>query len=159
VEILNLGGASDNNSSAPKARKKMGVLLGIGALAAVTGLGSTLAATITLNNNTDVEFGQGVVQTTSCDPDDGITVTPVSTFDGDGGDEGEGSFNLATIDLTGIDANCSDKTLTLKGYGDIGETVLFTGQVINPGANATVTPDTVVDASDVYKITLESSDS
>ena len=78
MEILNLGGAEDSYSPAPKSRKKLRVILGIGALAAVTGLGSTLAANISLNGGGNVEFGQGVATTAACD--DTITLTPVSTF-------------------------------------------------------------------------------
>jgi hypothetical protein len=169
VEILNLGGASDDNSSAPKARKKMGVLLGIGALAAVTGLGSTLAANISLNSATGgaVEFGQGVVTTAACDSD-GITVTPVSAFDNS---VDPAVFNLASIGLTDIDvsgdpaAACSGKTLTIKGYGDTDPTALFTTDVVVDSSSETIdmtttNPDILATilASDLYKITIESTD-
>jgi hypothetical protein len=51
--------------------------LGIGALAAVVAVASTLAANININSG-PVEFGQGVAQTTACD--DSITVTPRTQF-------------------------------------------------------------------------------
>jgi hypothetical protein len=53
------------------------VILGIGALAAVVAVASTLAANININSG-PVEFGQGVAQTTACD--DSITVTPRTQF-------------------------------------------------------------------------------
>jgi hypothetical protein len=168
VEILNLGGASDDNSSAPKARKKLGVLLGIGALAAVTGLGSTLAANISLNSATSgaVEFGQGVVTTAACDST--ITVTPISAFDNS---VSPAVFNLASIGLTDIDvsgdpaAACYGKTFTIKGFKDTDPEPLFTTDFIVDSSSedidmTTTNVDilTTVLASDLYKITIESTD-
>jgi hypothetical protein len=98
VEILNLGGAAESNTPAPKSRKKLRVILGIGALAAVTGLGSTLAANISLNGGGNVEFGQGVATTAACDDD--ITLTPVSTFSNSYEDA---TFAMTAIQISGID--------------------------------------------------------
>jgi hypothetical protein len=137
VEILNLGGASDNNASAPKAGKKLRVLLGIGALAAVTGIGSTLAANISLNGGNNVEFGQGVVTTAACDGT--IDVAPVSTFvnsDGATPTPSTARFDLGSIDFSGIDITaqgdpddsdiegCDGKTFTIKAFGDTSSTPL-----------------------------------
>jgi len=98
VEILNLGGAAESNSPAPKARKKLRVLLGIGALAAVTGIGSTLAPNISLNGGGNVEFGQGVATTAACDDD--ITLTPISEFSNT---EEDATFAMTAIQISGID--------------------------------------------------------
>ena len=98
MEILNLGGAAEGNSSAPKSRKKLRVLLGIGALAAVTGIGSTLAANISLNGGGNVEFGQGVATTAACDND--ITLTPISTFSNT---EEDSIFAMTAIEVNHID--------------------------------------------------------
>ena len=76
MDILNLGGV--NEPSERPSKKKLKVIIGIGLLAGVMGMGSTLAASITLNGGTAVEFGQGVQLVTACD--DAITVTPTSTF-------------------------------------------------------------------------------
>ena len=70
--LLNLDGPSGRNFGKP-----FKVILGIGALAAVVAVASTLAANISINSG-PVEFGQGVAQTTACD--DSITVTPRSQF-------------------------------------------------------------------------------
>ena len=196
MEILNLGGASDNNSSAPKTGKKLRVLLGIGALAAVTGIGSTLAANITLSGDNAVEFGQGVVTTAACDGT--ITVAPVSTFvNASPSASPAARFDLGSIDFSGIDTTaCSGKTFTIKAFGDTNSAPLdfistevdsspvtvdeITVTLDNTGtfalANAltgvsisangsdgfTITLDTVtttvIGADQVYKITVESSD-
>ena len=187
MEILNLGGAPDNNSSAPKAGKKLRVLLGIGALAAVTGIGSTLAANITLNSASSgrVEFGQGLVTTAACDSD-GINVAPASTFVNATATP-EARFNLSSIVFSGInETTCDGKTFTIKGFGDTNATpVAFvggvqsvlvklvgttfqevsaqTGVTVADGATGIFTIDfsslaTPVAADAVYKITVESSD-
>ena len=133
MEILNLGGASDNNSSAPKTGKKLRVLLGIGALAAVTGIGSTLAANISLGDG-NVEFGQGVVTTAACDGD--ITIAPSSIFVNpspapSGSPATTARFDLGTIALSDVDTSaqdpstddhvgCAGATLTIKAYGESG---------------------------------------
>jgi hypothetical protein len=101
VEILNLGGAADNYSPASKSRKKLRVILGIGALAAVTGIGSTLAANISLNGGGNVEFGQGVATTAACDDD--ITLTPVSTFSNASYAYDDATFAMTAIQISGID--------------------------------------------------------
>ena len=101
MEILNLGSAAEENSPAPKARKKLRVILGIGALAAVTGIGSTLAANISLNGGGNVEFGQGVATTAACDDD--ITLTPVSTFSNASYGYDEATFTMTAIQVSGID--------------------------------------------------------
>jgi hypothetical protein len=101
VEILNLGSSAEDRAPAPKARKKLRVILGIGALAAVTGLGSTLAANISLNGGGNVEFGQGVATTAACDDD--ITLTPVSEFSNTSYGYDEATFTMTAIQVSGID--------------------------------------------------------
>ena len=161
MEILNLGGASDNNSSAPKARKKLGVLLGIGAVAAVTGIGSTLAANISLNSATAgaVEFGQGVVTTAACDSD-GIDVAPIATFDNTAS-----VFELTSIELSGIAAGCAGKYFTIKAYDEAGGDPLgIDGEYGNSyveivsGTTMSIYLDGTALADSIYKITIESTD-
>ena len=168
MEILNLGGAQESTPSSPKSRKPLRVLLGIGALAAVTGIGSTLAANITLNGGDGVEFGQGVVTTAACD--DGILVTPISTFV-----NSSSSFVLDSINFSGIDlTDCDNKTFTIKAYNDTDAGSLylnsgvdyievtlssstFTGSgVTTSGDGFSLELDNTLDAGSVYKITVES---
>ena len=155
MEILNLGGAQESTPSSPKSRKPLRVLLGIGALAAVTGIGSTLAANITLNGDVDVEFGQGVVTTAACDST--ITVTPVSEFTNGTGDTG--AFYLTYVNLSLIESTCDSKTLTVKGYKDTDPTAVFSEEIFSSAGTAQVnlTGDLIL-AEDIYKITVESSD-
>ena len=72
MSILNFDGPSGRNFGKP-----LKTVLGIGALAAVVAVASTLAANININSG-PVEFGQGVAQTTACD--DSIMITPRSSF-------------------------------------------------------------------------------
>jgi len=173
VEILNLGGAEEHTPSSPKSRKPLRVFLGIGALAAVTGIGSTLAANITLSGDNTVEFGQGVVTTAACDND--ILVTPISTFV-----NSDDQFALDSIDFSNIDSTeCNNKTFTIKAYqdtdnnplylndepgGDVIEVTLSGGVFAGTGVTANASNgflldlDNNLDAGDVYKITVESND-
>ena len=109
VEILNLGGTAEGKAQAPKSRKKIRVILGIGALAAVTGIGSTLAANISLNGGGNVEFGQGVATTAACD--DSITLTPVSEFSNT---EEDAAFAMTAIQISNLD-------ITPEGWDSDGE--------------------------------------
>lgn len=107
-----------NDSLKPKNRKSIKVLAFAGLVGALA-LGSTFAANINLNGDSNVEFGQGVVTTTACD-DDGITVTPFSTFINA---PGVATHKLTSIKLSGIDTRegkCAGKTFVIKAYGDGG---------------------------------------
>ena len=122
MEILNLGGSNDSSGPAPK--KKFKVLLGVGLLAAVMGMGSTLAASITLSSGSPVEFGQGVAATTACDAS--LTVTPYSTYanreTATAGDFLFSSVTISNLDTattsTSTGAGCGGRVLVLKAYTD-----------------------------------------
>jgi hypothetical protein len=166
VEILNLGGAPDNNSSAPKAGKRLRVLLGIGALAAATGIGSTLAANISLNGGNDVEFGQGVVTTAACS--DAITVTPVTSFV-NVASPGTSYFELDRIDLSNVDSDCTGKYFLIRAYNNTdGSSPLNVFNGAGGFATTAITVDGEGDVSvelpggdsveSVFKFTIESFD-
>jgi hypothetical protein len=110
------------NSSRPVRKKSSSskVMLGLAGIAAVALLGSTLAANISLNSGTGVEFGQGVALTTACD--DSITSTPAATFVNAANG---GSFNFSTVAFSGVSSACLGKTFTLKAYGDSSATPLI----------------------------------
>ena len=121
MEILNLGGSHE--PSARPSKKKFKVVLGIGLLAGVLGLGSTLAATINLGTGATVEFGQGISATTACD--DSVTVVPGSTFKNAAGTAGD--FQLTSVTISGINsaandlltgAGCGGQTFILHAYTD-----------------------------------------
>ena len=161
-------------------KKPLKLIFGIGALAGIISLGSTLAANIALNTGAPIEFGQGVAQTTSCDAD--VTVTPYSTFVNS---EGAGAFALSSINVSGISSDCAGKEFTIKAYSDSPSTQLdlldgvsainvldsgskfaiatTTGLSITSDGNTgfTLTFDAAsspVSADSVYRITIESSD-
>ena len=93
--------------------KAVKLILGIGSLAAVIGLGSTLAASINLNAGAAVEFGQGVAQTTACDSN--VVVTPLSTFVNS---EGGGDFLFTSFTVSDVSSECDGKIFTIKAYKD-----------------------------------------
>ena len=109
------------NSSRPVRKKSSSskVMLGLAGIAAVALLGSTLAANISLNSGSGVEFGQGVALTTACD--DSITSTPAATFVNAAGG---GGFNFSTVAFSNVSSACWGKTFTLKAYGDTSATPL-----------------------------------
>jgi len=78
MSILNLSGPRGRQPRSPRALR---IWIGIGVIAAVVGVGSTLAANISINGGTSAEFGQGVERTVYCGGDYPITVTPISAFD------------------------------------------------------------------------------
>ena len=109
------------NASRPVRKKSSSskAMLGLAGIAAVALLGSTLAANISLNSGTGVEFGQGVAQTTACD--DSITMTPTASFVNAANG---GGFNFSTVALSNVSSACLGDVFTLKAYGDSSATPL-----------------------------------
>ena len=158
------------NSPRP-ARKKSSsskIILGFASVAAVAMLGSTLAASISLNSGASVEFGQGVAQTTACD--DSITLTPISTFNNSAD---PARFEFTSFTVTGVDnPACDNKLFTVNAYESTGGTVgtyTFTwatggGTPLNGSfdlTSGTFTLTTALDltssADNIAKLTLETS--
>ena len=96
------------NSHKPRMNKS---ILGFGILVGFIALGSTLAASINLNDGTPVEFGQGVAQTTACDSN--ITITPFSSFVNS---EENPDFYFNSFSVSDISSSCSGKIFTIKAY-------------------------------------------
>ena len=121
------------NSSRPVRKKSSSskVMLGLAGIAAVALLGSTLAANISLNGGSGVEFGQGVALTSACDSD-GITATPTATFVNAAS---AGGFNFSTVAFTNVSSACLGKTFTLKAYGDTSATPLNLATVTSTAYN------------------------
>jgi len=177
MSLLNFD-SKDNQT--PRNRKSLKLVLGVGALVGVVALGSTLAASINLNGGGPVEFGQGVTQTTSCDSE--ILVTPYSSFiNGDPGAFMLSSLMLSQVDTTDqLDSSegCAGKSFLIKLYEENGDlintsyTISVSGSgmfsssdgnlsaIEEDGTNSSLTltfnPAEVL-ASDVYRITIESS--
>ena len=170
------------SGSMPKGEKKsLKIFLGIGLLAGTIALGSTLAASINLNDSGPVEFGQGVTQTTSCDSE--VEVTPISSFvNSDGG--GDFKFSAITLsDLDGTDqaessVGCAGKTFTIKAYDSYGYQLQPTYEISvdangnfssqsgvtdgmeegseNSSATITFSGGILTSAESIYRITVES---
>lgn len=177
---------SDLEPSRGGRKKSFKTIIGIGAIAGVVVLGSTLAASINLNGGGPVEFGQGVTQATACDSE--ILITPYSSFVN--GNPGEFKFSgvmLSQVDITAQDDSndegCAGKTFLIKLYKAnndlIGTSYTISvesdGSFSSPdgeletsggtsrrasGSSEQVTltfTDPAVAATDVYTITIESS--
>ena len=81
------------SSNKSKSYKKA---LRVGGAISLVGVGSTFAANISLNNDANVEFGQGVAQTAACDSD-GFFVNPVSYYDNT-----SSTFRLDYVEVSGL---------------------------------------------------------
>ena len=187
-----------DNKPGRNMRKPFKLVLGIGTLAAVVAVTTTLASNININAG-PVEFGQGVAQTTACD--DSIMVTPVSAFVNGPMPSASPSpsstptstpsptptaaFYLDTIALSEIDSSesgCAGKYFTIKAYDNSNSdplefypgtdflTIYDEGNAFtsNQGgmhvgyedgsAVSIYIHSPTLSASEVYKITIESSD-
>lgn len=104
------------------------MVFGAAVLLALPLIGTTLAASISINSGSSVQFGQGVIQATACD--EAITVTANTSFTNA---SGAGSFNVDTITLSGIADACSAKTFTVRAY----DTTTATPLTVNSGGTPT----------------------
>jgi hypothetical protein len=100
-----------DESSKKKSKTKYKAALGVGSVVSLFGIGSTLAANISLNGGGNVEFGQGVATTAACD-EDGFNVTPVTSFDNDAG-----IFRVETVEVTGVNLTPEGTGYGLSGSG------------------------------------------
>jgi hypothetical protein len=103
-----------------KSGKSVKGLVAFALFGVVAVLGSTLAANISLNNASAIEFGQGVAVTAACD-NDLITATPIAAFSNV---TAGGGFTLSTVSFSGVSSNCLNKVFTLMAYGDSSATPL-----------------------------------
>ena len=135
MSILNLNGPSGRSARSPRVVK---VWVGIGLLVAVLGIGSTLAANITINGGNSAEFGQGVQRTVYCGSGASypITVTPISSYSNPAPEDiaqaaqsadpkasesaAAGSFYLSGIQVSDIDQACSGINFVVSVYDNKG---------------------------------------
>ena len=109
MSILNLNAPQGR---APRNQKTTRIWLGVGLLVAVLGIGSTFAANITLNNNQNTEFGQGVQATAYCGGSAvTLTVTPFSSYKNSGN-----TFYTTGFRVTGIPVSCTDTDFNMNFY-------------------------------------------
>ena len=180
MEILSFQGG---DSSSPKKKKSLKVILGLSVIAGVAVFGSTLAASVTINSGAAFQFGQGIVTASACDS--AITVAATNTFTNATG--GTGTFKVNTVTVSGIADACDGKTFKISAYNDTANSTalnlvsgsvtaaLFTYNKTTPASSTgkatgttlsgtastdagsvTITIDTpYLDASTVNKLTLE----
>jgi len=78
-------------------------------------LQSTLAANLSINSGTPVEFGQGISATTACSGETVLTMTPNSVFTNSAG---SGAHYLGSITVSNIPLGCYGKDFTINAYND-----------------------------------------
>jgi hypothetical protein len=76
---------------------------------------STLAANISLNSNSPIEFGQGISQTVACSGNSLLTITPNSTFVNS---SGAGVYYLSSVTVSGVPDNCDGSDFSINAYGN-----------------------------------------
>ena len=117
----------EQGSQKPRRNRKLIAAISIGAIVAAFSLSTTLAARLTLNTNGRAEFGQGKIETTTCDTN-GIKVTPINSFFNKAD---AGSFTFNAIQLEKISANCVGKDFIIKVYNKAGQAIELTNDGIN----------------------------
>jgi hypothetical protein len=119
------------------------------------GMSTTLAGTITLNNDSGVvEFGQGIVTAAACDAS--IRITPSTTYDTDLAKfdvtrlvvDGIGTAASDTRVATQIAEGCLGKLFTLRAYTETGVALTFTSST-NQTQDA-ITFRTIAETSTVW---------
>lgn len=109
MSILNLNAPQGR---APRSGKTTKIWLGVGLLVAVLGIGSTLAANISLNGNQPTEFGQGVESTAYCGGNSvTLTATPYATYN-----NSSSSFSTTSFKISGIPVACSGTDFNISFY-------------------------------------------
>lgn len=104
------GAFSGSSEPAKKKNKKNGAILLISGIALATSIGGVFAAnSITINGGSDIEFGQGVAATSTCDID-GIDAAISQELPAGSTTE----FVVRSVDLTNIDAGCSGVDLVVS---------------------------------------------
>ena len=107
----------------PVPKKKISSLLGLIALLAGGAffVQTTLAANVSLNSGSPIEFGQGISLLTACSGANSITVTPQSSFiNASGG----GAYYFSSILVSGVPDSCQGYDFTFNVYGATGDTPL-----------------------------------
>jgi len=86
-----------------------------------TYLQTTLAANISLNTGSPVEFGQGISVTAACSGASVLTMTPNSSFSNA---SGGGSFYLTSVTVSGIPSGCNGVDFNISAYDSTTSTAL-----------------------------------
>jgi len=84
-------------------------------------LQNTFAANISLSNNAQVEFGQGVQVAAACSGSNTLTLTPNSSFVNS---SGNGAYYLNSVTVSGIPTSCHGVDFNLSVYDSTTSTAL-----------------------------------
>ena len=143
-----LSGAFAGSSEPAKKNKKNGALLLISGIALATSIGGVFAAnSITINGGAEIEFGQGVASTNSCDTALTTSMTQAYT---------NNVFRVASVIVDGVNvAGCSNSTLRVSLL-DVNGGSLDTFTIVDPQvvSSSTDRSSANVDAGSVKKITV-----
>jgi hypothetical protein len=108
------GAFAESSATTKKKNKKNGAILLIAGIALTSSIGGVFAAnSITINGGSDIEFGQGVAETSSCDTD-GITAAISQELPSGTTTE----FVVRDVTLTNIDAGCNGLDLVVSLLDD-----------------------------------------
>jgi hypothetical protein len=136
MSILNLNAPQGR---APRSKKATKVWLGVGLLIAVLGIGSTFAASITINGiGNTTEFGQGVERTVFCGGSQSITVAPVTTYR-NSSDSTAGSFWLSGIVVSNVPIACDGVDFEFSVYDATSNDSALTIATVNSKTASTPT--------------------
>jgi hypothetical protein len=78
---------------------------------------TTLAANISLNTGSSIEFGQGITATTACSGATNLTITPYSSFTNA---SGAGAFYFSSVKVSNIPTSCYGVDFTINAYDNTG---------------------------------------
>ena len=95
--------------------RNLKIALGLAAVILIPTIGSTLAQSITVGTSNEVEFGQGVATTVSCQ-NTAISIQPTATLVA-------GVFKLNTIVVSDIETACTENFFTFRVVNSSGTTV------------------------------------
>ena len=82
---------------------------------------TTLAANISLNTGSSIEFGQGILATTACSDATDLTITPYSSFTNA---SGAGAFYFSSVKVSNIPTSCYGVDFTINAYDNTTSTPL-----------------------------------
>lgn len=94
--------------AAPRTRRRaLPALIVAGVLAAL--VGASLAASISVNSGSDIEFGQGSATASACTASSNVSLTTAV--------DGSGSVTTSAISITGVNTSCNGKYLRASLIG------------------------------------------
>ena len=120
---------NSGRGSSPRLKRGVKLWVGAGFVAAVVGIGSTLASSITINASSPSEFGQGVERIVYCGGDSAVLkVAPISSYRNLSGntDSTAGNFFLSGIRVSDIPTACDKTNFVISLYPSNGSSTPIT---------------------------------